>query len=271
MAECCSTDLFEKRCFDIFAEVLSPKIAAKKWKEVYYCIRAVDCGIKNSYLVDQCCVSPEQMTRLVRRLYIEDFLSREDLDIVVIFQDIFVIQKDSVLRHLSGILNEDKICFVDVSQGLPEPKMLNEREFKITIKNFCLEFTEFLKQPIKPFGERENIGNIRSSLIYNSDLNPCTIFGVILGYPVVYWCNEKSITNCLSERELTVHSISLQSLKLMNKSLTVFSFSLPVSLTGFCEKYINSWKDRVCNISDKLVGLVAHVSCEQVRLPVVVL
>ena len=272
MADGCSRNFSERNCFDIFAEVLGKKTAIKKWKELYTCIRTVDCGIKNSYLLDTCNVTPVQIERLIKRLCNEDFLSGEELDILVICEDTFVLHEQRVSEYLSSALDDDKICFVDVSQHLPEPKVLKyELEFQKTVKDFCIQFIEFLKQrTAQPSDERTNVGSIKCFGCDKTNLDPCSIFGLILGYPVVYWCNQESTSNCLSQCKLTLHTVTVQFSQLTTNSFTVTSFSLPSSLSDSCERYIKSWKDRVLETSEK-DGVVLRISCKHATLPVVVL
>lgn len=265
---------FSEKCFNIFAEALGKKTAIQKWKELYTCIRTVDCGIKNSYLVDTCRVTPVQIEKLIKCLCNENFLSGEELDIVVICEDTFVLHKRRVSEYLSSALDDDKICFVDVSQELSEPRILhinNESEFREMVKDFCMQFTEFLKQRTTwPTDERENVGSTKSFGCDKTDLNPCSIFGLILGYPVVYWCNPESLSNCLSQCRLTLHTVTVQFSQLMTSSFMVTSFSLPSSLSDSCKLYIKSWKERVWESSEKH-GAVLRILCKHATLPVVVL
>lgn len=268
MAE--SGEFREKQCFDIFTGILGRKLAVKHWKEIYLCILAVDCGLKTSYLADQCCLKPAQMDKLVTNLRCEKFISRGDLHTVVIYGDIFVLQSEKMLNYLNCMLNERCVCFVDISQSLSEAKILNsDGNFWTSIKRFCLEFNDFIQHC-----KTDTHFMPRTFEFEDKILHPCSIFGIILAYPVIYWLTKESEMNCLSQINLSVYSseIALESWQGKNQDfVTVCSFSFPGNLTAYCEKYIESWKNNVTAISQKQTLLVHRIMCKQVRLPVVIL
>ena len=273
MAE--SGEFREKKCFEIFTEILGRKRAAKHWKEMYLCILAVDCGFKTSYLLDQCSLQPVQMNKLITKLGEKELISRDDLLTVVIYGDIFVLQIEKTLEHVNRILNERYIGFIDVSQRLNAPEILcnTDENFWSMIKLFCLKFVDFLQRCELDIQNGDVF--VQGSFEFDKESpNPCTIFGILLGYPVVYCMTKDSEINCLSETDLTVYAseIAVQSWQGKNgEFVMVCSFSFPANLSPHCDKYIESWKDSVTAISKKQIKLIHRINRKQVRLPIVIL
>jgi hypothetical protein len=264
----------EKECFEIFKGVLGHKLAVRHWKEIYFCILAVDCGLKTSYLVDQCHMKPVQMKTLIANLRCAKLISEVELRTVVIYGDIFVLQQENTFKYLNSISNERSVCFVDVSQSLNEPKIQHSDDnLWASIRTLCSEFTAFVEAFTVDTQFRDEC-TITSFEFDDKILHPCTVFGIILGYPIVYCLTKESEMNCLSGIDLTVCSSETALASWEGKSndfVAVSSFSFPEKLAAYCEKYITSWNEKVCEISKKQTMLVHRIMCKQVRLPVVIL
>ena len=261
-----------QECFAIFKDILGHRLAAKYWKEMYLCILAVDCGLKTSYLVDQCCIQPLQVHKLVTNLHCEKLISSDNLCTVLIFDDIFVLQSKKTLIHLHRILNKCHVGFVDVSQDLDEPKLHKCENFLGLLKRFCVKFTDFIERCNKVRQEDSSLAEIFE--FKDKIIHPCTVFGIILGYPLVYWLSDVSETNCLSAVVLTVYSCEIAVKSWRDKSedfMTVSSFSFPETLTAVFKKHIKSWQEDMAVVSKKQKMLVHRIVCKQVRLPVVIL
>ena len=270
-----SGEFREKECFEIFKEVLGRKLAVRHWKEVYLCILAVDCGLKISYLVDQCHINPAQMKKLITNLRREKFISELELHTVVIHGDVFVLQKESALTYLNRVSNEQSVCFVDVSQGLNKPNLIPNSDEKpwISINTFSSKFADFLQRCAIDTQNSDERASTRFEF-EDEILHPSTVFGLILGYPIVYSLTKETEINCLSGIDLTVCSSELALAPWQGKSddfVTVSSFSFPENLAAHCEKYVKSWSKSACAISQKQTMLVHRIMCKKVRLPVVIL
>lgn len=259
----------EKVCFDIFRENIGHKLAVRHWKEIYLCFLAVDFGLKTSYLVDQCCLQPVKVNRLVEHLCRERFLSRNDLYTALIFGDTFILQREATLSHLNRVMNEQLTCFVDVSGRLTEPKMVEKSDSKFwnSIRKFCEAFSDFI-QCYRADEDAPFIPHFEIEIVH-----PCTVFGLILGYPTVYWLDERSEMNCLSHTNLTVSSceIALAESSQANYFVTASSFSFPEELSVLCETHVQAWKRNIAELSQKCTIFIHRFICKQVRLPAVIL
>lgn len=259
----------EKHCFEVFAGILGRKIACKHWKDIYLCILAVDLDLKNAYLVDQCCIKPTELIKLIKKLRYEKLVYRNDLHVVVICGDIFVLQRENILKYLKCLTHEQPVCFIDVSQTLNEPKVLKNSDvyFCTAVKEFCLQLNDFIQQC--------GVEDLAMPKTFEfGTLHPCTVFGIILGYPVVYWLTKESEINCLTEVDLIVYSTELSFPTWQEKGndfWTVCSFSFPRNLEVYCKKFIESWKANVVVVCQKQMLLVHRIKCQQARLPVVIL
>lgn len=97
------------------------------------------------------------------------------------------------------------------------------------------------------------------------EVNRTSVFGLLLGYPVVYWySNVSSADNCLSQvplrlfRILTVDSMG-------DRPMTViYSFTVPEQLYGHCQSFVDSWqKHLLSSVSRLCLDWVysLHVDC----------
>merc|ERR1712098_401425 len=70
----------------------------------------------------------------------------------------------------------------------------------------------------------------------NSSWNLCTLFGFLLGFPVVYYFDvEMDLnTNCLSNRDLIVYKVGVN-------NIYPISFSIPKILEPECKNAIDLW------------------------------
>ena len=113
------------------------------------------------------------------------------------------------------------------------------------------------------------------------DWNFSTLFGVLLGYPVVYWYSDiQHCSNCLSMVPLSVHRVTANSddlqtsanlpcakLSEVRREHPIYSFSVPNALVPHLQNSIDDWFKRVRAKSHKELKL----TCELVTLPSVTL
>jgi len=98
------------------------------------------------------------------------------------------------------------------------------------------------------------------------DINRSTVFGLLLGYPVVYWY--KNITdadNCLSHVPLRLFRILAVDSTADSKPTIIYSFTVPERLYSHCQFLIDSWQKQLFTLASKpccdwVYSL--HVDCE---------
>ena len=261
-------DNFAKRCFKTFQQAFGQNTPRKKWKEMYICIMAVNCGIKPAYLVDQCCVTAHQLENLIENFHRQNLLTEINVQVFRICEDLFVVNQDKLREHLTAVVKHHNVVFlVDVSHHLDEPKYINNFEyFERGITVFCTDFLEFLDQSES---DVEELRNNKCFGFQEKYVSPSMVFGIVLGYPVVYWCSLKSPGNGLSSCKLDVYSLALECPELdSSEFFIVTSFSVPAQLK--CD--LKPWTKQLLKICKKFEGnLNIEIKHKEVMLPVVAL
>jgi len=75
------------------------------------------------------------------------------------------------------------------------------------------------------------------------EVNHTTVFGLLLGYPVVYWySNVTSADNCLSQVPLRLFRILAVDSKADSHSTVIYSFTVPEQLYSHCQSFVDSWQ-----------------------------
>ena len=110
--------------------------------------------------------------------------------------------------------------------------------------------------------------------IHGEDLfgvNLCTVFGLMLGYPVVYWFDIEKPTNCLSYLPLNVVtataiiSTTSSSLAARHTRCTFTSFSYPAEINSEARSIVAGWWEALRHIGDclSLENLVEGLEIEE--------
>lgn len=258
----------------IFSSVFGSRIARKHWQSIYACILAVDSGLKVSYLVDQCRTTQSEMSHLLQLLRGE-FLSSVNLSVLGIYDNIFVVKKEHLLAHIGSILHEKPVVFIDVSQSLKEPQI---SEMSGTISTEIGKLYIELQNTFQSSELNTESCVPKTLALKNNALHPCTLFGLMLGYPVVYMMNFESEMNCLDEIDLSVISCEVKvnfNSKPTQRWEVVNSFSFPKHLTNFCQKSIESWKSDVEKINEQITDsnftLNTRIMVRNERLSIVIM
>ena len=93
-------------------------------------------------------------------------------------------------------------------------------------------------------------------LKFPAHVNRTTIFGILLGYPVVYWYDtrDETMSNCLGMTPLCVNKVNCL-ITLPDgdcHSNELFSYSFPLSMKHLVEKHIKVWYDNVLSIVSEI-------------------
>lgn len=86
------------------------------------------------------------------------------------------------------------------------------------------------------------------TLELSPDVNRSTVFGLLLGYPVVYWYSDVTgADNCLSHVPLQLIRITaVDSTTTRDSEPTViYSFTVPEQLYSHCHSQIDSWQKQL--------------------------
>jgi len=75
------------------------------------------------------------------------------------------------------------------------------------------------------------------------NMNRTTLYGVLLGYPVVYWYDDvNGAGNCLSMIPLQVITVSVP---VNTGNCDIYSFSFPEALLCECSESVNAWRSQL--------------------------
>jgi len=103
------------------------------------------------------------------------------------------------------------------------------------------------------------------TLELSPDVNRTTVFGLLLGYPIVYWySNVTSADNCLSQVPLRVFRISAIDSTANGQPTVVYSFTVPEQLYSHCKSFIDNWQKRLFTLTSReCIDWVysLHVNC----------
>ena len=150
---------------------------------------------------------------------------------------------DSILVELDKFDNNKVFdAFIDVSETLSEPKIIQNREDIVRRKYTLLHIKQYLDANIGANClDTDCWRHYWNNVAKNSDddsgtIDLCFVTGVILGYPIIYCNNTPDTGNCLSYQTLTHYTVNTNS-----TSQEIFSFSVPHLFQQQYENRINHW------------------------------
>ena len=194
-------------------------------------------------------------------------------------------------RHLTRTVENEEFTFVDVSGKLQEPRVLRT-EASMGVKNQFVRIIELLEQKFKyvsmDMTERDGALGAPEVLDLNdicgNDENWCIpcLFGFLLGYPVIYWCDQSSECNCLIMVPLNRYTVAVKESSLMfhykmlysSSSLfggekvescdghLLFSFTAPVELEPHYESKVSAWIKSIYDVG-KTLGMREHLTVKK--------
>ncbi|XP_038067457.1 UPF0739 protein C1orf74-like [Patiria miniata] len=264
------------------------KTAKKNWKHILLSIEGVSSGIKPSFLYDYSCLEPSQLSKMTADLAASGFLAKENLQVLGLGQDAFLTNiscvKDTV-DEIYKALEKGRQVVVDVSAHLEQPKLLEDE----TVQRIKDQVGDVLAQLQDPQNNSQAVLELHPQQGWNLS----TVFGVLLGYPVVYWYSDvENCSNCLSMIPLRVYRVSIESDKPNSSSSAkyefpnrhqtafkpgrvddtvhehhIYSFSVPGALLPRFQDRIDDWFQTV----QERTHIKLRITCESVTLPAVAL
>ncbi|XP_046575955.1 UPF0739 protein C1orf74 homolog [Haliotis rubra] len=216
-------------------EVTFKRKHVKKWREMTLDILVVDSGFKPGLLWDYGKLNIESMEQLLQNAK-QKFLLKNTLCVVTIEMDYMILNLDS-LRGDHSVSCLDNMKVVDVSFELQQPEAMDD---KSRLQTTYEEYKHIID-------DRKN-----GTCLLQNIFNPSSLFGLLLGFPVIYWYSmeDEASGNCLSCQPLTVYRVvgcchdNLRE-QLKMTSHVVYSFSVPVCVSGTYSQYITHWFQRL--------------------------
>lgn len=198
-------------------------------------VTAVDLGLKPALLYDGNGAGVEQVQRYLSDLQSVGLLSGSLLTVELAGNSV-VINVSAVSSHLERALTDCSVAGVDVGSSLERPFMADpQTQLKSTLQHLQRLVGDLrLQQPQQPF----RVGS------RSAGWNLCTVFGLLLGYPVVYCFDQtESFENCLSMTPLTLTTASVRwRADGAGHTCCLYSFSVPAALQKETWPVMENWK-----------------------------
>uniref|UniRef100_A0A1Y9HA52 Uncharacterized protein n=1 Tax=Anopheles farauti TaxID=69004 RepID=A0A1Y9HA52_9DIPT len=204
---------------------LRTKVRAKgKIKEIALQLHAIDKGFKLGFLWDVGCLAMDEVRQLLDTLK-EANLVRHTLVVVQLGPESGGDFGVCDIHRFAG--QQSRSVVIDVSAALPTPTLADQ-----SVVAIFDELTARMQTQLSIAGGQESLQKSTRTVRWQLDETVCrtTVYGLFIGYPVVYWYDTKTTQeNCLSQVPLVVFQAGLRPQG--QESFTPFiSFSVPAKL-----------------------------------------
>lgn len=227
-------------------------------------ILAVARGLKPALLYDCNGAGASELQHYLEELRGLGFLT-EGLHILELGGNNLIVRPEHVCQHLEQVLL-GTIAFVDVSSSQLHPSIRSLDQLQ-GLKSLIAEIITHLQGL-----QRDLSLAVSCSRLCCSDWNLCTVFGILLGYPVPYTFHlNQGDDNCLALIPLRVFTARISWL-LGQLPILLYSFSVPESLFPALRDILNTWEKDLrsrCRTQNDFADLT--ISSETVTLPAVAL
>ncbi|XP_019634122.1 PREDICTED: UPF0739 protein C1orf74 homolog [Branchiostoma belcheri] len=257
------------------------KKAAKYTTDLMCDIISVDRGLKPMFLVDYGGFVGSEMTAFVQELLRSGLVERK-LAVLTVESDVFVLNADASVAHLEAVQSDSSKFVVDVTFSLPEPRAATED---------CTQTVRDCARVVAKY-----IATMRESSVLQGNITPekswniSTLFGLFVGYPVLYWYDPTQEGTCLSMVPLAVYNVYVcleknSGTALKEKSSIcecseekshhkhkLYSFSIPKALQQDFSKQTDCWFKKVRELfALQGVFCCVEMKCIEMTLPTVAL
>ncbi|XP_054472710.1 UPF0739 protein C1orf74 homolog isoform X1 [Anoplopoma fimbria] len=203
-------------------------------------VLAVDLGLKPALLYDSNSAGADQVQQYLSSLQSSQLVSKS-LVTLDLNGNTLIVNTLTARSNVEQLFHDNNVAVIDVCHKLEKPCIADSLggETKSMIQDLLLLLRglEQLKEAEKPHyvGEKSDEWNL------------CTVFGLLLGFPVTYWFNQtKSFENCLSMTPLTVTTASAtwQTDSAAHRCC-LYSFSFPADLLKTVQSNLEHWRLRL--------------------------
>ncbi|XP_021360961.1 UPF0739 protein C1orf74 homolog [Mizuhopecten yessoensis] len=199
-------------------------------RELFTNIRLVDLHVKPSYLLDFGVEGIEKLVSLIEEMKTRRYITNI-LNILQLGMDV-IIMCPTIIKTMQCPSTEweSKFTIVDVSKRRGAPEVMCK----------CVHVFGQLKQVISTIDP--DFEHIRLVIVDCKTANLTTIFGLLLGYPVVYWFENEDglMANCLDMEPLVNFKVMGQGQKNESEHC-VYSFSIPQRVFANLQDKVTEW------------------------------
>lgn len=247
--------------FQILRQYLD-KSMKKYFHEIIANLQATNLSIKPGFIWDYggFDIKIQQIENVLKTLKKSDKLCRS-IYMINISDSLIIINLECCLKIIH-VSKNNSLKFVNISKSLEEAEIIKDGSILENINQMLDTLQNLLTN------------NIEITLNITPLVDWCvpTIFGLLLGFPFIYYMdNESDISglNCLSMVPLTVFKAKFKTSNLFHN---IFSFSLPTNLVDSFENKFDEWKNNT-NFRFKQQNYFQEIKFEsnQICLPTLVL
>ncbi|KAM9612817.1 UPF0739 protein C1orf74 homolog isoform 1-T3 [Trichechus inunguis] len=197
-------------------------------------VLAVARGLKPALLYDCNGADASKIQSYLEELQRLGFLTL-GLHILEIGENSLIVSPEHVCRHLGEVLL-GTIAFVDVSGSQSHPSICSLDQLQ-DLKGLVTEIIVHLQ------GLQMTLSlAVSRSRLHSTGWNFCTVFGILLGYPVPYTFHlNQGGDNCLALTPLRVFTARISWL-LGQPPVLLYSFSVPESLFPALKDILSNWE-----------------------------
>lgn len=200
-------------------------------------VSAVSLGLKPALLYDSNGASVAQVQQYLSSLQ-SLRLASESLLILDLNGNSLIVNAGAVRSNMEQAFRGRSVAVVDVRHSLDRPAVSEaQRRGLGSVMEGLLQLLEGFQQlhePGKPLCVEEKC----------EEWNLCTVFGVLLGFPVTYWFDQaESFENCLSMTPLMVVTASATwQAGGTGHRCCLYSFSVPAALQEETQSELENWR-----------------------------
>lgn len=201
-------------------------------------VLAVDFGLKPALLYDSNNANAGQVQQYLSSLQSSQLLSKPLLTLDL-NGNTLIVNPTAAKLSVEQLIHRGNVAVIDICHLLEKPTIMDpiRTELKSMTQGLLLLFRE-----MEHLGEKaEKPHYIKEK---SEEWNLCTVFGLLLGYPVTYWFDQtKSFENCLSMTPLMVTKASATwQADMVGHRCCLYSFSVPTVLFEDVQSQLENWK-----------------------------
>uniref|UniRef100_A0A8D8H0I2 UPF0739 protein C1orf74 n=1 Tax=Culex pipiens TaxID=7175 RepID=A0A8D8H0I2_CULPI len=198
-------------------------------------LHSIERGLKTGFIWDFACFSAAQANDLLTKLK-EAKLVKNSLLAFQIGEDFGFLDGSRIDEIKFG-----NFAFIEISKHLNCPVVVEKSS----------QNSQTIQQTLNSIHAQiqHSIPNEILTLVFDSTVHCIpTVFGLLIGYPVVYWFDvAQSDQNCLSGVPLTVFQVGWRPQSGPNITTPAVSFSVPCSVLEIVQNSVDLWKQKVAD------------------------
>ncbi|XP_068171189.1 UPF0739 protein C1orf74 homolog [Antennarius striatus] len=216
------------------------RLSVTKCLDVAAQLSAVDLGLKPALLYDINSASADQVQQYLSSLQASQLVSKSLLTLEL-NGNALIVNPISVQSSVEQFFCDSSVAVIDICHSLEKPAITDPDRGELkSMKHDLLLLLRKLTEPMED-DKPQYVGQ------KSEEWNLCTVFGLLLGYPVTYWFDQtKTFENCLSMTPLVVTTASATwQGDATGHRCCLYSFSIPAILLQEFQPKLDKWRHRL--------------------------